>query len=173
VATDFYSITSGRCLLKSIGLLHFMSRIETDRLVLALYTDRDRANFIELLTDPVVMRYVDRGALTLENAEALWQKLIHEFYPNGVETIWAVFAKDDGRYVGNASLRPRPERQKDWEIGYYLKPAQWGNGFATEIASRLVRYGFEIAGLDKIYATVDEENAASIHVLEKCGLKLH
>ena len=150
-----------------------MSRIETDRLVLALYTDRDRANFIELLTDPVVMRYVDRGALTLENAQVLWQKLMHEFYPNGVDTIWAVFAKDDGRYVGNASLRPRPERQKDWEIGYYLKPAQWGNGFATEIASRLVRYGFEIAGLDKIYATVDKENAASIHVLEKCGLKLY
>jgi RimJ/RimL family protein N-acetyltransferase len=89
-----------------------MSRIETERLVLALYTDRDRANFIELLTDPVVMRYVDRGALTLESAEALWQKLMHEFYPDGVDTIWAVFAKDDGQYVGNASLRPRPERQK-------------------------------------------------------------
>ena len=150
-----------------------MSRIETDRLVLALYTDRDHEDFIELLTDPVVMRYVDKGALTIETAEALWRKLIHQFYPNGVDTIWAVFAKDDGRYVGNASLRPRPERQKDWEIGYYLKPAQWGNGFATEIASRLVRYGFEIAGLDKIYATVDKDNAASIRVLEKCGLKLH
>ena len=149
-----------------------MSRIETDRLVLALYTDRDRANFIELLTDPVVMRYVDKGALTLENAEVLWQKLMHQFYPKGVDTIWAVFAKDDGRYIGNASLRPRPERQKDWEIGYYLKPALWGNGFATEIASRLVRYGFEIAGLNRVYATVDKDNTASINVLEKCGLKL-
>lgn len=149
-----------------------MSRIETDRLRLELYNDADKSEFVALLTDPVVMRFVDRGALDPQQANVLWRKLMHEFYPNGVDTIWAVFAKDDGRYIGNASLRPRPERQKDWEIGYYLKPLEWGKGFATEIASRLVRYGFEIAGLEEIYATVDKLNASSIHVLEKCGLKL-
>ena len=149
-----------------------MSRVETDRLRLELYSDGDKTEFVELLTDPVVMRFVDRGALNPRQADALWRKLMDEFYPNGVDTIWAVFAKDDGRYVGNASLRPRPERQKDWEIGYYLKPLEWGKGFATEIASRLVRYGFEVAGLEEIYATVDKLNASSIHVLEKCGLKL-
>jgi RimJ/RimL family protein N-acetyltransferase len=149
-----------------------MSRLETDRLLLELYTDGDKKEFIELLTDPVVMRFVDNGPLNAEQAELLWRKLMLEFYPSGVDTIWAVFSKDDGRYVGNASLRPRPERQKDWEIGYYLKPAEWGKGFATEIASRLVRFSFEVAGLDEVYATVDKQNAASIHVLEKCGLKL-
>ena len=149
-----------------------MSRIETDRLRLELYNDADKSEFVALLTDPVVMRFVDRGALDPQQANVLWRKLMHEFYPNGVDTIWAVFAKDDGRYIGNASLRPRPERQKDWEIGYYLKPLESGKGFATEIASRLVRYGFEIAGLEEIYATVDKLNASSIHVLEKCGLKL-
>jgi len=148
-----------------------MSRLETDRLRLELYTDRDKSHFMDLLTDPVVMRFVDKGPLNSNQAESLWQKLMREFYPAGVDTIWAVFAKDDGRYLGNASLRPRPERQRDWEIGYYLKPVEWGNGFATEIASRLVRYGFDVAGLDEIYATVDKENAGSIHVLEKCGLK--
>lgn len=149
-----------------------MSRLETDRLRLELYTDGDQAEFIALLTDPVVMRFVDKGPLSQSQADLLWRKLMQEYYPNGVDTIWAVFAKDDGRYIGNASLRPRPERQKDWEIGYYLKPTAWGNGFATEIASRLVRYGFEVAGLDEVYATVDKDNDSSIHVLEKCGLKL-
>jgi RimJ/RimL family protein N-acetyltransferase len=149
-----------------------MSRLETDRLLFELYTDRDKTEFIELLTDPVVMRFIDKGPLNLQQAELLWRKLMLEFYPGGVDTIWAVFSKDDGYYVGNASLRPRPERQKDWEIGYYLKPAEWGKGFATEIASRLVRFSFEVAGLDEVYATVDKDNDASIHVLEKCGLKL-
>jgi [ribosomal protein S5]-alanine N-acetyltransferase len=148
-----------------------MSRIETDRLVLTLYTDRDKNDFIRLLTDERVMRYVDKGPLSSDQAETLWRKLMDEFYPKGVDTIWAVFGKDDGRFVGNASLRPRPERQKDWEIGYYLTPAEWGKGFATEIASRLVRFGSETAGLREVYATVDKENVASIHVLEKSGLK--
>ena len=149
-----------------------MGRLETDRLILSLYTDRDKGSFIELLTDPMVMRYVDHGPLSPNQAESLWQKLMHEFYPDGVETIWAVFAKDDGRYVGNASLQPRPERQQDWEVGYYLRPDEWGMGFATEIASRLINYGFEVAGLDQVFATVDKNNKVSIHVLEKCGLKL-
>ena len=148
-----------------------MSRIETDRLVLKLYTDRDRDSFIRLLTDPLVMRYVDKGPLSADQAETLWRKLMDEFYPKGVDTIWAVFAKSDGRFIGNASLRPRPERQKDWEIGYYLTPLEWGKGFATEIASRLVSFGFESAGLREIYATVDKENLGSIHVLEKSGLQ--
>jgi [ribosomal protein S5]-alanine N-acetyltransferase len=150
-----------------------MSRIETERLVLKLYTDRDRSDFVRLLTDPVVMRYVDKGPLSPDQADVLWKKLMDDFYPNGVDTIWAVFAKDDGRYVGNASLRPRPERQKDWEIGYYLIPSEWGKGFATEIASRLVRFGSEAAGLKEVYATVDKENLASIHVLEKSGLAFY
>lgn len=149
-----------------------MSRLETDRLLLELYTDGNMTEFIELLTHPVVMRFVDKGPLNLHQAELLWRKLTLEFYPSGIDTIWAVFSKDDGRYVGNASLRPRPERQQDWEIGYYLKPAEWGKGYATEIASRLVRFAFEVAGLDEVYATVDKDNDASIHVLEKCGLQL-
>jgi hypothetical protein len=103
-----------------------MSTLHTDRLRFELYTDRDKANFIELLTDPAVMRFVENGPLNIDQADALWRKLMREFYPDGVDTIWAVFAKDDGRYVGNASLRPRPERQQDWEIGYYLKPGEWG-----------------------------------------------
>jgi RimJ/RimL family protein N-acetyltransferase len=149
-----------------------MSRLETDRLRLELYTDRDKPDFVALLTDPVVMRFVDRGPLKPDEADELWRKLMHEFYPKGVDTIWAVFAKDDGRYIGNASLRPRPEREEDWEIGYYLRPGEWGKGFATEIASLLVRHGFDVAGLDEVYATVDPDNLASIHVIEKCGLKL-
>ena len=83
-----------------------MSRLETDRLLFELYTERDKTEFIELLTDPVVMRFVDKGPLNIEQAELLWRKLMLEFYPSGVDTIWAVFSKDDGRYVGNARLRP-------------------------------------------------------------------
>jgi len=149
-----------------------MSRIETERLTLALYTERDKNDFVRLLTDPVVMRYVDKGPLSPKQAAFLWQQLTQEFYPAGIDTVWAVFAKDDGRYVGNASLRPRPERLQDWEIGYYLKPAEWGKGFATEIALRLVSYGLEVAGLDEVFATVDKENRASINVLKKAGLSM-
>ena len=146
------------------GLLS--KQIETDRLSLRLYTEAEHREFVNLLTDPDVMRFVDKGVLPVPQAEALWLRLMGQWYPRGVDTIWAVFAKDDGRYVGNASVRPRPEKQSDWEIGYYLKADEWRKGFATEIAESLVTYSFETLGLGEVYATVDVENLASRRVLE-------
>jgi len=149
-----------------------MNRIETERLVLELYTGNDKDYLIGLLTDPAVMKHVDKGVLDIPQAESLWNKLVNEWYPQGVDTIWAVTAKDDGRYVGNASIHPRPERKQDWEIGYYLISTEWKKGFATELANRLVRYGFDVLSLPAIYATVDTDHPGSIHVLEKAGLSL-
>lgn len=150
-----------------------MKRIETERLEFRLYTAEQKEDLVALLTDPAVMKYVDKGVLTVEAATSLWDRLMNHWYPSGVNTIWAVGAKDDYRYVGNASIRPRPERQKDWEIGYYLKACEWGKGFATEIAERLVRYGLENLRLREVFATVDVENLASRRVLEKVGLSIY
>lgn len=149
-----------------------MNKVETERLRLTLYTDREKTDFIGLLTDPAVMKYVDRGVMTNSQAEALWLKLPTDLYPKSIATIWAVKAKDDGRYLGNASIRPRPEHQNEWEIGYYLRRDEWGKGFATELANRLIRYGFDTLNLHEIFATVDVDNMASKHVLDKAGLRL-
>lgn len=144
--------------------------IETQRLILRLYEEKDRASFIALLTDENVMRYVDKGVMSPEAAEALFEKMQGLYAGQGVDTIWAVFEKESGEYVGNASIRPRPEKREDWEIGYYLNENAWGRGYGTELAKRLVRYGFEHLGLSAVYATVDYENAASRRILEKAGM---
>jgi len=143
--------------------------IETERLLLKLYTDAEREAFISLLTDERVMRYVDKGVMSREAAAALWEKMTG-MYEQGVDTIWAVFARDGGRYIGNASIRPRPGQKENWEIGYYLRSEEWGKGLGTELARRLVVYGLEELGLDAVYATVDYENEASRKILEKAGL---
>jgi len=150
-----------------------MNIIETERLLLKLYTPAEREAFIALLTDERVMRYVDKGVMSPEAAGALWRKMMDEMYPRGVDTIWAVFARDDGRYIGNASIRPMVEKQQNWEIGYYLRAEEWGAGFGTELAKRLVRYGFEEMELDEVFATVDYENGPSRKILEKAGMSFY
>lgn len=147
-----------------------MKRIETPRLILKLYAETDKNDLIELLTDRDVMKYVDHGVLTSEQSETLWRRLHEELYASVVETIWAIFAKSDARYVGHAALRPRPTAKADWEISYILREAEWGKGFATEIARELIRYGFEELMLTRIFATVDDDNQPSIKVLEKAGM---
>lgn len=144
--------------------------METERLILRLYGANEKNHLIELFTDEDVMKHVDTGVMTVEKAEALWRKLIEDFYPNGKDTVYAVFAKTDDRYIGHASIRPRPDKTEDWEIGYILRKEEWGKGFATEIASRLIRYGFENLNLPEVFATIDDENSASIKTAEKAGM---
>ena len=147
-----------------------MNTIETERLVLDLYTEKDRESFIALLTDENVMRYVDKGVMSALAAGALFERMQKMYAEQGVDSIWAVFSKDDGSYIGNAGIRPRPEKEQDWEISYYLIEDAWGKGYGTELAKRLVEYGFEVLKLPAVYATVDYENAPSRKILEKAGM---
>lgn len=149
-----------------------MKVFETERLIFTLYSEELRADFTRLFTDEEVMKYVDKGVLSREAVDALWRRLVDEFYPQGIKTIWAVLAKEDGRFIANASIRPRPEYKHEMEIGYVLAQNEWGKGFATEIALRLVAYGFDELKLSAVYATVDTGNEASKRVLEKCGMNV-
>lgn len=144
--------------------------METERLILRLYKEDEKSFVLELFTGEAVMRYVDTGVLTAEKAGVLWQKLINEFYPKGKTTVYATFVKEDGRYIGHCSIRPRPDKTEDWEIGYILKKEEWGKGFATEIASHLIALSFAELQLREVFATIDDENLESIKVAEKAGM---
>jgi ribosomal-protein-alanine N-acetyltransferase len=148
-----------------------MKIIETERLVLKNYAADEKENLISLLTDETIMKHVDIGVFSREKAESLWVKLIENFYPQGIRTIWAIFAKEDSRYIGHAAIRPRPIKKEDWEITYMLKTGEWGKGFATEIARKLIEYGFGELDLTRIVATIDDDNFASIKVVEKAGMR--
>ena len=115
------------------------------------------------------MKYVGDGVMTVAQAEAFWRKLFEKLYPQNFN-IWAVFTRDDLFYAGHAGIYPRPTKKEDWEFVYFLNQDSWGKGYATEIAGRIIKYGFEELYLPEIYATVDDDHSASIRVLEKAGM---
>jgi RimJ/RimL family protein N-acetyltransferase len=57
------------------------------------------------------------------------------------------------------------------EIGWAVAPAHQGRGYATEAALALLAHGFETLGLHRIVATCQPQNAASVRVMEKLGLR--
>lgn len=145
--------------------------METERLLLRLYKETDKDDLIKLFTDEKVMKHVDTGVFSQQKAEEIWLKLINDFYPKGKNTIYGVFDKSDGHYIGHAAIRPRPSSQDEWEISYMLRTEEWSKGYATEIAQKLVEVGFDELKLNAVYATVDTDNYASIRVLEKIGMR--
>ena len=82
---------------------------------------------------------------------------------------WRASRRDTGAYIGWFTLKYVPDTV-EVEIGYRLLREAWGQGFATEGASELVRYGFDTVGLYRIIGLTHRDNVASQRVLTKIGL---
>jgi RimJ/RimL family protein N-acetyltransferase len=60
----------------------------------------------------------------------------------------------------------------DFELGFALKKDYWRKGFATEIGTAQIEYGFTQLNLDRILALTHPHNIASCKIFEKLGMRL-
>jgi RimJ/RimL family protein N-acetyltransferase len=82
----------------------------------------------------------------------------------------AIRLRSDGRLCGGVGLHPETPHHHA-ELGYWIGVPYWGNGYATEAAKAVVRYGFEHLKLNRIFAHHFKHNPASGKVLRKIGMK--
>jgi len=129
--------------------------IETERLLIRPPTSGERAELLELWTDPANERVTPDAPPEQVRAWA-------EGVPCGV------WERETGELVGDCSLH-FDTGFAEWELSYGFRRDRWGRGYATEAARACVRHGFDVLGVEKIVADVDPANAASASVLEKCG----
>jgi RimJ/RimL family protein N-acetyltransferase len=78
--------------------------------------------------------------------------------------------KDLPAPIGICGLVKR-EALPDVDLGYAFLPRFRARGYAYESASAVMRYGMQVLGLKRLLAVVNQDNARSIKVLEKLGLK--
>lgn len=144
-----------------------MTVLQTKQLTLTPCTPDDRADFIALESDPAVMRFLNGGhAVGKEESDPDATFLM----PRGTEPhVWTVRRTATGTFVGWICLWPETARLA--ELGYRLRQAEWGHGFASESAATLVNWGFESAGYDTITACTMAVNHPSRRVMEKLGMR--
>lgn len=82
------------------------------------------------------------------------------------EWVWAITLRGENRLIGAVGLTPEKDTA---ELGYWLSPAHWGRGIATEAARALVDFGFERLGLTYLTSGYFGDNPASGRVLAKLG----
>lgn len=85
----------------------------------------------------------------------------------GLDYSFSIRLADSNRLVG--SIGAINEMGKI-QFGYFIAPSQWGRGYATAAAKALLAVLKSMPGIISIKTFVDAENAASIRVLQKCGL---
>ncbi len=121
--------------------------------------------------DPEVMRYFP-ALLSAEQTNAgidIWRQ---QFAERGWSN-WAVELQDTGEFMGFIGLSV-PRRQLPFspcvEIGWRLKRAAWGRGYATEGAKACLRVGFDQLGLDEIVSFTSLTNLPSVAVMKRIGM---
>jgi ribosomal-protein-alanine N-acetyltransferase len=144
--------------------------LETPRLLLRPFGAGD-AEIVhrDVYSDPAVMRYVATGPMaTLD----VTQRLLNDYDAHQRRhgySFWAVIERSTGELIGDSGLYRTPTGET--ELGYTLGAAWWGRGYATEAASRWLSYAFDDLGVFEVVALAEPANVASLHVLEKLGMR--
>jgi len=141
--------------------------LRTKRLILRPFTPVDIPELIPLIGAREVAATTRRIPYPYTEADA---KEFISSAQDGREINLAVALLSSLRLVGGAILRPDLAHQHA-ELGYWIGVPHWGNGYATEAARELVRYGFEELRLHRIYASHTASNPASGKVLGKVGMR--
>ena len=146
--------------------------LETPRLRLRHFTDSDLALFMAYRNDPEVARYQGWEGISEPEARAFIQEQ-KEVQP-GVPGQWfqiAVELKETGMLVGDCALKIEEHDERQAEIGYTLSRAYQGRGIASEAVSCVLEYAFVTLGLHRVIAITACENAASVALLGRLGLR--
>jgi RimJ/RimL family protein N-acetyltransferase len=141
-------------------------QIDTERLILTPMTVDDVEAYLELHSDPDVIRFLgemDRGLAVarLESDARLWAGRGHGLF--------RLAHKDDGRFLGRVGLKYWPQFDET-EVGWTLRRGEWGHGFATEAARACGEWAFRELSVPYLTSYIEPHNARSIAVAERLGM---
>lgn len=149
--------------------------LETGRLVLRQFTMSDVDDLVGLDADPDVMRFITGGAATSRDKikDDVLPRFMAWYGRPGGYGCWAAEERFTGDFLGWFRFHPRRGGPPgEIVLGYRLRKAAWGNGYATEGSRALIRKGFTELGARRVVAETMVVNLASRRVLEKAGLHL-
>ncbi|MEI4271539.1 GNAT family N-acetyltransferase [Klenkia sp. LSe6-5] len=146
-----------------------MPVLTTDRLRLDELTDADLDDVAAMVADPAVMRFYP-APLDRTGAQRLIDRNRARYTELGFG-LWAV-RTHAGEFVGDCGLTMQHVDGRDEvEVGYHLRTAAQGHGYAAEAARACVQHAHQ-RGIERVVAIVDHENLSSQRVALRAGLLL-
>ena len=147
--------------------------LATERLTLRPYHPDDAAELHRLINDWEVCRAL--AAVPFPYSRTLaddWIASSARSLAEGRAYHLAITGREGEREVIVGGVGLRIDRAaRSGHLGYWVGRRFWGHGVASEAAGRLARWALANLDLDTIDATVATDNAASIAVLRRVGLR--
>lgn len=151
-------------------LIQGLPVLDTERLVLRSLRQSDYNILSELLSDPQVIRYVNRGS---QSPPVRARKLLNQIRSSSAKLDslhYGICRKGSEQVIGIVSFQHWNDQKGTAQIGYILNKLYWGKGLATEAVHRLLTFGFDELHLWRVEARCYEANRSSERVLLKMGM---
>lgn len=145
-----------------------MNLLETERLLLRMFTKDDLDAYAGICADAEIMRFVGDGK-PLSRTDA-WRHIaifLGTWQLRGYGTL-AVQDKVSGQMIGRVGYI-HPEGWPGIELSWVLARQFWGHGLATEAARACLQHGFSKLGFNHVISLIHPENRRSISVAERLG----
>ena len=146
-------------------------QIETSRLLLRQFTERDASAVSYNSSRPTVKHFMSDMVLKSADAALGWIRWINnDVFDAGIpRVVLAVELKSSGKCIGLIGAAPKKELCGEIEILFSVADEYHNKGYATEAGKAMIWWVFEQAGLEYISAIVKPENKASRRVIDKLG----
>lgn len=141
--------------------------LNTERLNLRQPVLSDAQDVFVLRSDLIVQRFNSEPMTEMSEDEALIS-MINEGYERTDGIGWGITLKGTDRVIGLVGFNQWSYHNRAI-LGYDLAHEFWGQGIGSEAARRVIRFGFEHMGLNRIKAPTIEDNHESRRMLEKLG----
>jgi len=137
--------------------------LETTRLILRPLHPDDFNAVQSWAGNPANTRYMAWGPNTEEQTRGFLQSV-------QAGRDFAIVLKQTGAVIGSCGIYP-DETNDTAELGWILHMDHWKRGYGTELGGELIRYGFGILGLRRLFAPCAAANYGSCRVMERNGMR--
>ncbi len=143
----------------------------TPRLSLVALTLDHAPGVFAYAGDPEISRLVSSPRHENLEDSRRWVARSMAGYQEGGHYDWGLLRRADKTFLGTCGFGEIDVARGAADIGFVLARPYWGQGYATEAAVAVLQFGFGRLGLRRITAHAFPENAASLRVLTKLGLR--
>ncbi|RCV56126.1 GNAT family N-acetyltransferase [Marinitenerispora sediminis] len=140
-----------------------------DRLHLRELRTTDLGDLVKVYGDDTAVRYLSFEPRTPEQCAAIIESAIKDAQTENRRVYMLAVVTRDDHLVGTARLGI-DERPHSGQIGFALRPDLWGQGMGGELVQLLLRLGFDVLGLKRLWGARSPDNDASRRVMERAGM---
>jgi len=145
--------------------------IETDRLILQGWHERDRAAFHDLGNDADTMRYL--GPIRSQGEDDAAFDRQRGWLATLGTCGWAVERRRDATLIGMCGIKPARVGLPiggEMEIGWRFAPEYCGHGYATAAAAASLDHVWRATTVDRVFAITVRANRRSWALMERLGM---